>query len=221
MGRRLSLLTDEGTVFHVPEVAGGSISDLQVGDVILGEGVVEEDGKRRASGIVVLPEQVARLTGTLVGIKDSALVFATLGGTVELRTNDGTLWQIPGVEDPRESDVGVDDRIVAIGLWEGDAAFRAAGVAVARDRRAGHAGSILGRAIRFEADRLVVGTLRGPVTVLVDDETQYRLPGVQEADLDDLVIGVAVGVRVTWNEDGTLQADGVALLVGRRSGVEH
>jgi hypothetical protein len=214
-GRRLSIPTDEATVFNVPEVEGASISDLEVGDVILGEGVVEGDGSRRASVVVVLPERAARLTGTLDGIEDSALELATQGGMVKVLLDDETLWHIPGVEDSGKSDVKIDDRITAIGVWESETAFSAVVVAVARDRQAEQAGNLRGRAIRVEVDRLVVGTVRGPVTVLVDDETQYRVPRVQGGGLDDFSAGVAVGVRGTWNEDGTLQASGVALLVGR------
>jgi len=60
-----------------------------------------------------------------------------------------------------------------------------------------------GRAIRVETESLVLGTLRGPVTVLVDD------PG-----LDDVRTGDPVGVRGTWNVDGTLQSTGMAVLGG-------
>jgi hypothetical protein len=169
----------------------------------------------------VLPEQAARLTGTLVGIEDSALELATPGGRVEVLIDEGTLWHIPGVEEPDKSDVEVDDRTTAVGVWENEKVFRAVGMAVARDRLAGQTGNVRGRAIRVEADWLAVGTLRGPVTVLVDDETQYCVPGVQEADLDNFAAGVAVGVRGTWNGDGTLQANGVALLVSRRSEVAN
>jgi hypothetical protein len=199
IGRRLSIPTDEATVFHVLGVEDASISDLQVGDVILGEGVLGGDSTRRASVVVVLPEQVARLIGTLVGIEDSALELATQGGSVEVLVDDETLWHIPGVEDPDRSNVEVDDRITAVGVWENETAFSAVIIAVVRDRQAEQRGSVRGRAIRVEADRLVVGAGRGPVTVLVDHETQYRVPGVQG----------------TWNEDGTLEADGVALLVSR------
>jgi hypothetical protein len=64
-----------------------------------------------------------------------------------------------------------------------------------------------------------VGTVRGPVTVVVDHETRYRVPGEQSAELADFAAGVAVGVRGRWNEDSALEADGVVLLAGRRSGV--
>jgi hypothetical protein len=213
MARRLSIPTDEATVFHVPEVEGASISDLRVGDVILSEGLFEGDGSRRASVVVVLPEQATRLTGTLDGIEDSALELATQGGMVEVLFDDGTLWTIPGVEDPHKSDIEVDDRITAVGVWENETTFSTVVIAVARDRQAEQADAIRGRAIRVEANRLVVGTVRGPVTVLVDRETQYRVPGVRGAELD-LSDGVAVGVRGKWNQDGTLQADSVALLAG-------
>jgi hypothetical protein len=127
--RRLNIPTDEATVFHVTEVEGASISDLQVGDVILGEGVVEGDGSRRASVVVVLPEQAARLTGTLDGIEDSALELATQGGIVEVLVDDGTLWHVPGVKDPGKSDIEVDDRITAIGVWENETTFSAVVIA--------------------------------------------------------------------------------------------
>ena len=68
----------------------------------------------------------------------------------------------------------------------------------------------------IEADQLVLGTLHSPVTVLVDGETKYRVPGVDDASLDDVTPGAAVGARGTWNEDGTLHATGMAVLDGRR-----
>ena len=61
-------------------------------------------------------------------------------------------------------------------------------------------------------DHLVVGTPRGSVTVLVDDETQFRVAGVKAAGLDDIDEGIMVGARGKWNEDGSLQATGVAVL---------
>ena len=45
--------------------------------------------------------------------------------------------------------------------------------------------------------------------VLVNDETQYRVPGVDDPGLDDIKTGTIVIARRTWNEDGTLQAAGV------------
>jgi hypothetical protein len=96
----LSIPTDEATVFHVPEVEGASISDLQVGDVILGEGVVERDGSRRASVVVVLPEQAARLTGTFDGFEESALELATQGGGAKCSSTMGPCGTFPVLRTP-------------------------------------------------------------------------------------------------------------------------
>jgi hypothetical protein len=75
--------------------------------------------------------------------------------------DDGTLWHVPGFEDPDISDVEVNDRITAIGVWENETTFSAVVIAVARGRQVGQTGTIRGRAIRVEAERLVVGAVRG------------------------------------------------------------
>jgi hypothetical protein len=74
---------------------------------------------------------------------------------------------------------------------------------------------VRGRAITVGVDSLVVGTAHGPVTVLVDDETEFRVPGVDEPSLADVGEGAQVGARGTWNENGSLQATGVAVMASR------
>jgi len=186
-GREIQVLTDETTEFRVPGVENPSIADLQVGDKIAGEGVREEDGTVRATLVVVLPEQVARLDGEVTAVEGTTLVLDTLGGTVNVVTDA--------------------DTVSVAGTWQDETTFNAIGVSVRGGRRPGQPGDVRGRAIRVETDRFVLGTQQGPVTVLVDGETQYRIPGVEDPGLDDIETGDAVGARGTWNEDGTLQAD--------------
>jgi hypothetical protein len=50
------------------------------------------------------------------------------------------------------------------------------------------------------------------VTVLVDDETQFYVPGVEDAGLDDIEAGVMIGARGSWTEDGSLLATGVKVM---------
>ena len=213
-GREIQVLTDETTEFRVPGVEDPSIADLQVGDKIAGEGVLEEDGTVRATLVVVLPQQVARLDGEVTAVEGTTLVLDTPGGTVNVVTDADTIFRIPGVEDPTLADVKVGDRVSGAGTWQDETTFNATGVSVRGGRRPGQPGVVRGRAIRVETDRLVLGTQRGPVTVLVDGETQYRIPGVEDPGLDDIETGNAVGARGTWNEDGTLQATGVGVLGG-------
>ena len=102
-----------------------------------------------------------------------------------------------------------------IGTWEDETSFSAVGVGVYSARRAGQRGVVRGRAIRVETKQFVLGTPRGPVTVVADDETRVRVPGVDEPSLDDVKTGAMVGAPRAWNEDGTLRAAGVAILGDR------
>ncbi len=213
-GREIQVLTDETTEFRVPDVENPSIADLQVGDKIAGEGVLEEDGTVRATLVVVLPEQVARLDGEVTAVEGATLVLDTLGGTVNVVTDADTIFRIPGVEEPALADVEVGDRVSTAGTWQDETTFNATGVGVRGGRRPGQPGDARGRAISVGSQSLVLGTPQGPVTVLVDGETQYRIPGVEDPGLDDIETGDAVGARGTWNEDGTLQATGVGVLGG-------
>jgi hypothetical protein len=223
-GRQLNVLTDETTEFRVPGVDDASIADLQVSDRIAGEGVIEENGAGsgrpggRATLVIVLPEQVARLSGEVAAVEGATLELDTPGGTVNVLTGAETILRVPGVEEPTVDDVEVGDQVTAAGTWEDETTFDAIAVGVRGGRRAGQQATVRGRVIRVETDRLVLGTLHGPVTVLVDGETQYRTPGVDDANLDDVAPGAAVGARGAWNEDGTLQATNVAVSDGRQAG---
>jgi len=215
--RQFKVLTDEATEFRVAGVETPSIADLQVGDRIAGEGVIEEGGTGRAVLVVVLPEQVARLVGEVVAIEGAALRLDTPGGTVDVLTDADTVLRVPGVEGPALDDVKIGDQVTAIGTWEDETTFNAIGVGVHAGRRAGQRCAVRGRVIRVETEHFVLGSPHGPVTVLVDDETRYRVPGVDDPGLDDIKTGASVGVRGMWSEDGTLQATGVAVLGSRRA----
>jgi hypothetical protein len=213
-GREVMVLTDERTEFRVPGVENPTIADLEVGGKVAGEGVIEQDGTVRATLVVVLPEQVARLVGQIAAIEGTTLVLETTGGQVDVLTDANTVFRIPGVENASLDDITFGDKTVAAGTWEGETTFHAVGVGVG-GRREGQPGGVRGRAITIGDNSLVVGTARGPVTVLVNGKTQFRVPGVDEPSLADVEEGAQVGARGAWNEDGSLQATGVALMVGR------
>jgi len=214
--RRFTMLTDEATEFHVLGVENFSIADLQVGDRIVGEGVIGEDGTFRAVLVVVLPRQVARLVGEVIGIEGATLELDTPGGKVNVITDAEAVFHVPGIEEPALDDVQAGDRVSVTGTWGDETTFHAIAVGVRCGRRAGQQGVLRGRVVRVENKRLVIGTPRGPVTVLVDDRTQYRMPGVGDPSFDSVETGAMVGLRGTWNEDGTLQAAVVAVLGGRQ-----
>ena len=206
------VLTDETTKFQVPGVENPTIADLEIGDKVAGEGTIDENGMAKASLVIVLPEDIARLSGKVSAIEGRTLVLDTATGPVNVVTDDDTIFRIRGVDEPSLADVQVGDHVMAAGSWENETTFHAIGVSVVGGQRPGARGAVRGRAISVDAESIVVGTPRGPVTVFVDDETQYRLPGVEDAGLDDIEVGVVVGAKGMWNEDGSLQATGVAVL---------
>jgi hypothetical protein len=98
--------------------------------------------------VLVLPEQVARLQGQVVGVEGTTLALNTPGGRVTVVTDDETVIRIPGIEAPTLDDVAIGDRVTAVGTWEDEATFQAVVVRVYGGRRAGQPGAGPGRALR-------------------------------------------------------------------------
>jgi hypothetical protein len=198
--------TDAETEFRVPGVENPSIADLAVGDKIAGAGVVEEDGTAYAALVVVLPDDAARLVGKVTAIDGTTLSVENPRGSVAVLTDGNTVFRVPGVEEPGLDDIKVGDRVVVGGSWENESTFHAIAVGVIGGRSAGARGSVCGRVASIGEGSFVVGTARGPVTVMVYEETRFHAPGVDDAGLGDLEEGAGVNVRGTWNDDGTLHA---------------
>jgi hypothetical protein len=125
---------------------------------------------------------------------------------VDVLADEDTVFRVPGVEEPGLDDIKVGDRVVVGGSWESESTFHAIAVGVVGGRSAGTRGAVRGRVASIGEGRFVVGTARGPVTVIVDEETRIHVPGVDDAGLDDIEEGAVVNVLGTWNDDGTLQA---------------
>ncbi|HEY76635.1 MAG TPA: hypothetical protein G4O00_10735 [Thermoflexia bacterium] len=213
-GRQARLITDEGTAFHVPGVEGAALADVNVGDRVTAE-VMLKEGVLYATQVVVWPEQPARLGGEVAAIDGATIVLETPHGTVQVLTDGSTIFRVPGVEDPSLVDVQVGDRVGCGGEWKDEGTFHASVVVVRRGRPApGRSGTVRGRVLSVGGDRLTVGTSRGPVTVIADEGTTIRVPGVEHPTLSDIHPGDVVGARGRWNEDGSLQAEGVAVLGG-------
>lgn len=208
---------DGETVYRTRDVEEPGLDDLEAGMRVVARGTLGLDGSLLAQVVAVpwVGPRQARLTGKVSAIKGTTLALDTPGGQVNVLTDAETVFRVPGVEEPTLADVDTGDQVIATGIWEDETTFRAIGVGVRGGRRAGQRGVVRGRAIGVGTDRLVLGTLRGPVTVLLDDETRYRVPGVDDPGSDDIEVGASVGVRGVWNENGTLQAVGVAVLDGR------
>jgi RNase P/RNase MRP subunit p29 len=216
--REMLVVTDEATEFQVPGIENPTIADLKVGDQVAGEGTLDRGGTgsgepvAHASLVVVLPDDVARLSGEVTAVTGDTLVLDTVTGSVDVLTDDDTVFRVRGVEDPSLADVQVGDHVTVAGSWADEATFHAIGVGIIGGQRPGQRGAVRGRAISIGADSLVVGTPRGSVTVVVEDDTLFRVAGVEDAGLGDIEEGDMVGARGTWSDDGSLLATGIAVL---------
>jgi hypothetical protein len=71
-------------------------------------------------------------------------------------------------------------------------------------------GVLRGQVTAVSDDGFTLKTLRGQtVTVVVTDDTRYRIPGVEDPSLADVKVGMAVLVKGTWRDDETFTAQGV------------
>jgi hypothetical protein len=209
--RRFSVRTDGETLFRIPGVENPSIADLEAGDRVAGEGVVDEGGFR-ATLILVLPEHVARLGGDVIGVDGGRLAVQTLGGQVDVLTGSDTVYRIAGLEGAALGDIAAGDRVFLAGVWQDSTTFDALIVAVSAERRPGSQGAVRGRVIQVERDNLIVGTQHGPLRVVAAGNARYRVPGAEAAGLADVRPGALVFIQGTWHEGGTLHASVIAVL---------
>ncbi|TET50524.1 MAG: hypothetical protein E3J64_08120 [Anaerolineales bacterium] len=220
-GRDVEVLTDDETVFRVPGVENPTIADLEVGDLIAGRAVVEEEGVVRATHVVVVPDQLARVSGHVTAIVGRTLVIIKDGVRIDIVTDAETEFRIPGVENPSISDIGVGYQVLAVGTWEDATTFQAVGVGARPPQELPT--TIRGRAVQIGDDYLIVATSRGQVRVLVNNDTKHRIPGVRDPGLDDFRLGALVQASGEWTADLALTAHMVAALspgVENAQGVE-
>ncbi len=210
--REIVLLTDEETVFQVPDVAEPTLADLQAGDRVIVQ-VQARDGTPYARVVIVPPDDAARLNGQVSAIEGATLLIEADFGAVRVLTDDETLFRVPGVEEATLADVAVGTRVSCGGQWESVDGFHASVVAVLPESQTpGQACQAQGWVTSVGGDSLTLGTPRGPLTVRVSAETTLRVAGIEAPTLADIPVGERAGVRGRWNEDGSLQATGVALL---------
>jgi len=219
-GSSISLETANGwtrtiTVTGDVEIIRGgesiSLGDLEVGDTIGLRETRNEDGTFTLEAIVVV---VPRVAGTVTAVDGDSITVQRRGGlTQEIATTGSTTYRL-GADATSRAEVTVGDRIVAYGEAGAGGAFTATSVVIALPRAAGQVTAISGSSFTLQ---LRDGT---SVTVNVDGDTAYRLPGVTDPGLDDVEVGDIVVVAGT--QDGTtIDAQVVASGMGRGMGRGH
>ena len=197
--------TDEHTRFRVPGVANPTLADIKVGDHIHGFAVKKGEGSLWGRLIAVVHEYKFR--GQVTAIQDSAITVNRPDGPTTVVTDDHTRFRVPGVENPTLADVHVGDLVGVLAFGQEDGTILAKAVAVLKGVK------FQGQVTAKNGATLTIQTDKGPVDVLTDDHTRYRVPGVENPTLDDVHVGDKVGVvAVSQGAGGGLLAKGIGVL---------
>lgn len=214
-GSNVTLRTDDGwtrtiaVTDAVDLTKGGqdiALSDLAVGDQVRFRQTRNDDGTYTVNALAVV---VPSVRGEVSDVGASGFKVTTRDGSVWTITVDGTTEYQYGTGDGSLADVTNGTTVVVKGTSTGDNALTALTVRVKPDRAVG---TVTAKA----ADSITIRTRAGStVTVHVDGDTTYRVAGVENADLGDVAVDMAIGVSGRERADGSIDADAVAAGTGR------
>jgi hypothetical protein len=205
-GSNLSLRTEDGwtrTITVTSETtitkAGQtiSLSDLEVGDEIRFAQQRNSDGTYTITRIVVVVPTVA---GVVTNVTDSTITITARDGTSQtIRTTAATTYKVGDAAGSR-SDVAVGAMIIAAGERGGDGTLTAATVVVVLPRVAGTVSAKTSDSITIER--------RNGTTVVahVSSATTYTVPGVDNATLANVEVGMRIVVVGRQRSDGSIDA---------------
>jgi hypothetical protein len=152
---------------------------------------------------------VPSVRGEVSDVSASGFKVTGRGGAVwTIAVNASTEYQF-GTGDGSLADVTNGTTAVVQGTSTGDNAITALTVRVKPDRAVGTVTS-------KTADSITITKRNGStVTVHVDGDTTYLVAGVENADLGDVAVDMAIGVSGRQRADGSIDADAVAAGTGR------
>jgi len=216
-------VTTDEAIFWAPDVENPSLADVQVGDQVVALGRPDEDGSLVVGLVAIasaeeLREHVVR--GKVTAVEGQTLVIVTREGEKEMVTTSETYFHVPNVKEPGLDDIESGCIITALGQKDDDGTFTAQIVAVARARRLRKMivrRNIVGGEVKtIEGTTLTVKTRQGEKTILTDENTRFRIPGVENPSIEDIKVGDRVIVLGRRNEDGEFVARVVGVPKGDR-----
>ena len=120
---KVTVVTDENTLFRIPKVEDATAADVKekMPVIVLGQYEAEDEQAFHAKAVAVIPGRILRrhvVWGKLTAIEGDTLSIVAPGRDADegkrVRTTDETRFRIPGVEDATLADLKVGDRIVAL-----------------------------------------------------------------------------------------------------------
>ncbi len=124
--------------------------------------------------------------GTIATVNADArtlTVKTAKGETVEVVGTDKTILLVVGIRKPTWKDLHPDERVLVVGTRT-DGKVEAIRIGVRPPVQTFH-----GTIAEIKENRLVLETNKGKATLLTDDRTRFRVPGVKSPTLKDFKVG--------------------------------
>ena len=217
-GNAVTLKTDDGwqrtiTITSSVQLTKGgqtiAVGDLKVGDEVRFRQTRNDDGSYTVTALAVV---VPTILGTASDITSSGFKVTTRDGSVWTVTVNGQTTYGYGQGTGSLSDVKAGEGVRVAGTITADNQMTATNVRVAGDRAVGQVTS-------KTADSITIKKRDGSsVTIHVDSDTTYRVAGVEDADLGDVAVDMAIGISGRARADGSIDADAVVAGNGRGLG---
>lgn len=218
--RSVEILTTGETHFHIIGQQDASLSDFSVGDTILARGRRQEGAL--VANLILLQPEGDLVWGRVTAVdEDGLLLNGRDQQEISVNASPDTIVAIIGQELTWDGDLAGHDLIgegallTAFGTMSSDGSSLDAHTIVTQrpQRPQGLAGVIESIA----GDSFTIMALRGEaITVLVNDDTHYRIPGSENPAFADLSIGNEVAIVGQPGEGNTFTARIVAVVPENR-----
>lgn len=214
----VTLGVDEATIFQIPGVENPTLDDLNVGDFTVILAARDESGEHVARHVLVIPDGCLKdrvLLGIVSEVNGATFQLRTGRGKVLVTTDAHTLFWIPGVKEPTAADLAARMPVIVTGQFQGESETLHASAVAAIPGRVLKRHAVRGDLRAVEGDTLVLTNGDETTRVRTTDETAFRVPGVENATIDDLNEGDPILALGNKDENGDLDAKIVSVMPPR------
>ena len=138
------------------------------------------------------PPRRPAVKGRIEAKTESGFTLSTPHGEITVSVDANTQYRVPGVEQATLADLQIGDTVLVLGRRNEAGELLARRVAVLPPVPVG---AIKGEVTAIEGQTLTVATRGGDKTLLTDENTQFRVPDVEEPTLADIQVGDRVFQR--------------------------
>jgi hypothetical protein len=204
--------TNRSTRYVIAGVKDPTLADLQIGAKALVTVRRDPDGTLTALLIRARNPQPrpVKLEGTIAGIDDPMIKLETKEGIIEITTTPETHYRVPGIKDAKLEDLPIDAKAWIVGLAYPDGQLVAKMVTM-RSAATGPT-RISGQVHKKDTEAILITTKRDRVWVHINEETQFRIWGIETPGLEDVKVGDRVLVVGQWTAEKELIANTVTVI---------